>query len=618
VTESDINPAAQRLRQLHTHAREAVAIVDFDLTIHEANPAMARLLAVPVEAINGCTLNQFLRDNAALEAQQALREAEHTGVAFFETALHNAAGVALHVAAYGSAMTMNGRLMVKMLMRDVTASKQAVAEIEKVNRRVVHILESTTDAYIALDHALRVTYINTRGETLFETERERVRGQRLWDLFPELVSAFYRAFQAALTSGEPVVIEGHYAATDKWLEVHLYPHVDGLSAYLRDVTARRAAEQQLRSLARFPDENPSPVMRISSQGVLMYSNAASKELLQEWLSEVGQQVPASIRDETIHALAARVPIEFEVRAGNHVYAILLSPAPEGDHVNAYGRDITARVQAEEQLRLHRDHLEDLVEERTRDLESARDEAQQANRAKSAFLANMSHELRTPLNAIIGYTELLQEEADETSQTQTLADLNKIHTAATHLLRLINDVLDLSKIEAGRMQIEAEEFAVGNLVASAVSTVQPLARANQNRLLVECAEELGMMISDGTRLRQCLLNLLSNACKFTHNGTVTLSVSRTQTEGEDWLQFRIADTGLGMNAEQRAKLFEAFSQVHLQKDKFGGTGLGLALTRHLCRMMGGDVTVDSQPGQGSQFTIHLPAVAPQAHARFSNF
>ena len=618
MSELDINNAAQRLRQLHAHAREAVAIVDFELMIHEANPAMARLLGVSVEVMKAHSLREFLPGSAAKEVANALREAEHTGVAFFEAPLHNAQGARLHVAAYGSAMTMNGQLMVKMLMRDVTASKQAVAEIEKVNRRVVHILESTTDAYIALDHAWRVTYINTRGETLFNTERDQVLGHRMWDLFPELVSAFYRAFRTALATGNPVVIEGHYAVTDKWLEVHIYPHVDGLSAYLRDVTARRASEEQLRSLARFPDESPSPVMRISSPGVLMYRNAASNELLQEWQSEVGRPVPAPVREEVAKALGAGVPTEFEARTGDHVYEILLSPAPERDHVNVYGRDITARVRAEEQLRLHRDHLEELVEERTRDLESARDEAQQANRAKSAFLANMSHELRTPLNAIIGYTEILQEDADDAGQTQTSADLHKIHTAAKHLLSLINDILDLSKIEAGRMQIEPEEFAVGNLVASVVSTVQPLARANQNRLVVKCEEELGIMTSDGTRLRQSLLNLLSNACKFTHNGTVTLSVSRTHAAGEDWMQFRIEDTGIGMNAEQQSKLFEAFSQVHLQKGKFGGTGLGLALTRHLCRMMGGDVTVDSQPGHGSQFTICLPAVAPQACANHNDF
>lgn len=618
MTELEHNNAAQRLRQLHTYAREAVAIVDFDLTIHEANPAMAQLLAVPVELKSGCSLKQYLPADCVAPVERALREAEHTGVAFFETQLHNAAGAQLHVAAFGSAMTMSGQLMVKMLVRDITASTQAVAEIQKVNRRVVHILESTTDAYVAVDHAWRITYINSRGEALFKINRSAALGRRLWDCFPELVSSFYRAFRSAMGANDPMVIEGHYAATDKWLEAHIYPHIDGLSTYLRDVSARRATEEQLRTLARFPDENPSPVLRISSDGTLTYRNAASNDLMREWQSDRGKLVPASIREEVARALSTGAPIELELRAHDRVYAMLLSPEPDGHYVNAYGRDVTARVHAEEQLRLHRDHLEELVEVRTHDLEMARDEAQQANRAKSAFLANMSHELRTPLNAIIGYTEILQEDATDGGQTQAAADLTKIHSAAHHLLRLINDVLDLSKIEAGRMQIETEEFSVANLVASAVSTIQPLARANQNRFVVKCDEDLGTMVSDGTRLRQCLLNLLSNACKFTVNGTVTLTVTRHQADEEAWLKFCVQDTGIGMDAEQQSRLFEAFSQVHLQKGKFGGTGLGLALTKHLCRMMGGDVTVESEPGKGSQFTICLPAVARQSRPRFTQF
>jgi GAF domain-containing protein/CheY-like chemotaxis protein len=231
----------------------------------------------------------------------------------------------------------------------------------------------------------------------------------------------------------------------------------------------------------------------------------------------------------------------------------------------------------------------------------------ADRHKSEFLANMSHELRTPLNAIIGYSEMLQEDAADLGAEQFTDDLKRINAAGKHLLELINAVLDLSKIEAGKMELYLESFDVAGLVRDIAAVIQPLAAKNANHLDVRCPDEIGAMRADLTKVRQALFNLLSNACKFTDRGTVSLAVAREAADGQDWMVFSVSDTGIGMTAEQLAKLFEAFTQADAATTRrYGGTGLGLALSRRLCRMMGGDVTVESEAGRGSTFTVRLPA------------
>jgi GAF domain-containing protein/DNA-binding response OmpR family regulator len=236
----------------------------------------------------------------------------------------------------------------------------------------------------------------------------------------------------------------------------------------------------------------------------------------------------------------------------------------------------------------------------------------ADRHKSEFLANMSHELRTPLNAIIGYSEMLQEDAADLGAEQFTDDLKRINAAGKHLLELINAVLDLSKIEAGKMELYLEIVDVAGLVKDIAAVIQPLAAKNANRLEMRCPEDVGTMRADLTKVRQALFNLLSNACKFTDRGTISLAVAREASDGQDWMMFSVSDTGIGMTPEQLARLFGAFSQADAATTrKYGGTGLGLALSRRLCRMMGGDVTVESEAERGSVFTIRLPARVAEA-------
>ena len=261
-------------------------------------------------------------------------------------------------------------------------------------------------------------------------------------------------------------------------------------------------------------------------------------------------------------------------------------------------------------------MEDVTERRRVESEigKAKEAAETANRTKSLFLANMSHELRTPLNAILGFSEMLQDEAAERDLMEFNADLQKITTAGRHLLGLINDILDLSKIEAGKMELHLEAFDVAGLIAEVATTIEGQAVKNGNVLEVTCAPGIGVMRADLSKVRQGLFNLVSNAAKFTHDGRISVVAERQLVDGTDWIMFRVSDTGIGLGPEQIVRLFQPFTQADASTTrKFGGTGLGLALTRRFCQMMNGDVTVQSAPGEGSVFTLLLPATVHEAPA-----
>jgi signal transduction histidine kinase/CheY-like chemotaxis protein len=285
-----------------------------------------------------------------------------------------------------------------------------------------------------------------------------------------------------------------------------------------------------------------------------------------------------------------------------------------DGFNAMLSDIqqrdTALRGANEQLHTRTRELEGEVSQRKQaqeELLKAKQVAEEASRAKSIFLANMSHELRTPLNAIIGYSEMLEEEAHDSKDTENIQDLKKIQFAGKHLLALINDVLDLSKIEAGKMPLHLESFDVRTLITEMITTLRPAVQKNRNTLQVRLSDDVSTMHADVTKVRQILFNLLSNACKFTDHGSILVNVDRRSENDGEWIRFEVSDTGIGIGAKQTENLFKEFAQADTSiSRKYGGTGLGLAISYKFVQLMKGRIAVVSELGRGATFTVELPA------------
>lgn len=300
---------------------------------------------------------------------------------------------------------------------------------------------------------------------------------------------------------------------------------------------------------------------------------------------------------------------------------LLAPLPTTYFIVYYfigkGREATVALetqsaelaQANSSLQNLTQNLESTVEKRTEDLQFALDAAETANRTKSLFLANMSHELRTPLNAIIGYSDILMEDAEELGYDDFIPDLDKIQSAGNHLLSLINDILDISKIEAGKIDLDIEELLFDALLKDSVATIEPALAKNNNSIDLKIEEsEVGVVTIDETKTRQIILNLLSNAAKFTHEGTISVYARRFIDHDVDSIEVKIQDSGIGMTLEQMEGIFQEFTQAdETTTRKYGGTGLGLPISRHFARLMGGDIIVASIPGEGSTFTLVIPAV-----------
>jgi PAS domain S-box-containing protein len=325
--------------------------------------------------------------------------------------------------------------------------------------------------------------------------------------------------------------------------------------------------------------------------VLVYGKPA-------WIMDVTKD-SGFARAKSAKEIGVRAGFAFPVLAGSEVLAVLEffsdKPAEPDEAIlglmeqvgTQLGR-VMERGRSQEQLR------------------KAKEDAEAATSAKSQFLANMSHELRTPLNAVIGVSEMLHEDAEASGETDIIDPLQRIVRAGRELLYLINDILDLSKIEAGKLDLFLEPFEIAAIIEESVATSRPVAEKNGNRLRVEYSKDIGTMVADQTRVRQVILNLLSNACKFTENGEITIDAHRENVGGQDWLRLSVSDTGIGMTGRQLARLFQEFTQADPSTTRrYGGTGLGLAISRRLCNHMGGDISVESTHGEGSTFTVRLP-------------
>jgi signal transduction histidine kinase len=327
---------------------------------------------------------------------------------------------------------------------------------------------------------------------------------------------------------------------------------------------------------------------------------ATQDKQTQEISDIGDEPPSSLREIAMRAgYRARLIVPL-VSADQVVGALVIRRKQPGEFPKGT-IDLLQTFAAQSVLAIQNARLFSEIEEKSRQLATASEN-------KSQFVSSMSHELRTPLNAIIGLTEMMVTNAARFGTEKALEPLQRVNRAGTHLLGLINQVLDLSKIEAGKLELNPQTVQLALLIEEVIGTARQLAEQNKNRLILDAQENLGALSVDPMRLRQILFNLLSNACKFTKEGEVKLNARRF-VDGRDWIEVAVSDSGIGMTPEQQGKIFEEFTQADASTaQRFGGTGLGLAITRKLARMMGGDVTVASEPGKGSVFTVRLPVGA----------
>ncbi len=382
----------------------------------------------------------------------------------------------------------------------------------------------------------------------------------------------------------------------EWKTFYASQGVDPSGAVLASVRAEPLAQQLLQSDLPAAGEREQQQLARASAAFIQTDQTTSRVawLLFLFSALMGGLLALIILREILQGVAALKRGVERIGAGDLEHRIPIQSRDELGEV-AYNFN-----QMAERLR-----------QRTLEVEEARKAAEAANETKSQFLANMSHELRTPLNAIIGYSEMLIEEAEDAEQEDFIPDLEKIRSAGKHLLGLINDILDLSKVEAGKMELYLERLSVEQVLQEVASTVRPLVEKNGNRLELRAGGALGQMRADQTKVRQILLNLLSNASKFTEQGTIALSAERERdAQGAEWVLFQVRDTGIGMTSEQLARLFQPFTQADASTTRrYGGTGLGLTISKHFVEMMGGEISVESEPGRGTTFTMRLPAEVP---------
>ena len=533
---------------------------------------------------------------------------------------------------YEKGQAVNGGAHLDGVIFDITERKLANEKLQKVSQAV----ESSPASVVITDLDGSIEYVNPKFTKVTGYTSAEVIGKN-----PSVLNSgkqtreFYEEMWGTITAGREW--HGEFCNRNKqgelyWETASISPVRDGQGkithfvAVKEDVTERKAIERELQHTSFLSDQalgltkagywhvpfDESGYYNSSKRAVAIFGDIPNDDdryrVMEDWFANVeAGDLEASKRTMQNFQDA----IEGKIPAYDSIYAYkrpvdgqvvwiraygTVARDSEGKATDMYGvtQDVTEYVHAQQALK------------------QAKEAADMANQAKSTFLANMSHELRTPMNAILGYSEMLMEEAEDLDQEDFIPDLKKINQAGTHLLSLINDVLDLAKIEAGKIELYAEDIDVGGLVDEVMGTAKPLMEKNNNQFKLERDEYLGAARQDLTKLRQSLFNLLSNAAKFTREGTVTLQASRAKSGDGDWLTFTISDTGIGIRADKLGQVFEEFTQADESTTRdYGGTGLGLAISRRFCRMMGGDITVRSQTGEGSAFTIRIPAIAPAA-------
>ncbi len=579
-----------------------------------ANPAAGRILGVDRDDMIGKPIADFdPEDRLNQEVLPALENSDHFQTQGRETGtldswffIRNQVGAPIYLA---------------VVMTDISATLAAEQALRESEGRFERTVAGSGDALWDMDVGSSAAWTSPRfWEMLDLPAPEQMTVDSLFEpMHPEDAAATRELFARHLKSeAVPFDIEirmrkanGEYIWTHVRAKTERDEQGRGMrtSGSVTDITDYKNTLEALRNLSRATEQSPATVMITDRDGTIQYLNPKFTEVTGYEAEEAIGQNPRMLKsgeqsqefyEELWQTILSGREWHGEIcnrRKNGELYWEFASISPirtddgEITHFVGVKEDITLRKEAEWELA------------------NAREAAEAANHAKSAFLANMSHELRTPMNAIIGYSELIVEMMEDEGITDFLEDIGKIHSAGRHLLSLINDILDLSKIEAGRMDIYLESFDLRAMMDETRDTVLPLMEKNDNRLTMDLGEDLGTVRTDATKLKQALFNLLSNAAKFTEKGEITVAARRQELDGAEQIVLSVTDTGIGIAAEKLDRVFEEFAQAEETTTRdFGGTGLGLSISRRFCRMMGGDLSVTSVLGQGSTFTIVVPAKA----------
>ena len=468
-------------------------------------------------------------------------------------------------------------------------AEEALRESEESYRLTI---ENALDAVITMDIQGKISGWTRQAESMFGWTPQEAIGQTLVSLIvpPSFREAHNQGLEHYRATGEGPVLNKRLEITALHRLGHEFPveltispiHSQGrvtFSAFIRDITRRKQAEEAIKSVAKFPDENPNPVLRVSRVGILLYANPASALLLKTWGTKVNQQAPSFVKEVVQEALTTKSNQEIEVDCHQQICSLVVSPIVEEGYVNMYGRNITERKKAE------------------RALHQAKEAAEFANRTKSEFLATMSHELRTPLTGILGYAQILKKETDIPQKQRNAVHV--IEHSAEHLLSLINEILDLSRIEAGSLEIQLEHLNLTKLLVNLSNIMRARSDDKQLSFTYECLSDFPpLVMGDERRLRQVLINLLDNAIKYTKEGGIALKVGYH----EDRIRFLVEDTGMGIKPEDLEAIFLSFQRVHDPKMGVEGAGLGLTISQKLVNLMGGTLQVKSSLGKALNFGL----------------
>lgn len=541
-----------------------------------------------------------------------------------------------------------GTPAVETILIALTERKRTEEALRKSEEKFRNLIDQAADAIIVHGMDARVLDFNQQACDSLGYTREEMLAIKVSDFVPDFKLERFIEQVEQMVPGQPRTMEDFHRRKDGTVfptEVRLSLVETGgeivVTAFVRDITERKNAEKalaektaQLETTLANMGEGITQIDK--HQRIVTYNEKFrdlfdfpaelfEKEVTADQLFRFNVERGESGEGDYNETLAGRgepprlnEPYRYEHRRPNgRIIEIRANFLPEGGRVTTYA-DITDQKNAEEALRATlstKNTLLNALREREVQLTAAKQNAEEANRTKSTFLANMSHELRTPLNAIIGYSDLMTYEAKDLGNEGFVSDLQKIKESGNHLLAVINDILDLSKIEAGRMELFLERFDVPTLVEDVVTTVQPMLESHQNRFALNCPEDLGEIEADMTKLRQILFNLLGNASKFAQQRGVSMDVSRERRDGQEGFLFVVADEGIGMTKAQMEHIFQPFMQADASTTReYGGTGLGLAISQRFCQAMGGDISLRSEYGEGTWFTVWLPAEGGKPEAQ----